>query len=57
MFSKKLKELIEKKEAIITDLSVKKKKNSVARQSEETRRKKELIAWYNSEFIRDFMTE
>ena len=57
MFSKKLKELVEKKEAIITDLSVKKKKNSVARQSEETRRKKELIAWYNSEFIRDFMTE
>jgi len=56
MFSTELKELIEKKEAIINDLSVKEEKNSGAKKAEITRRIKELKAWYSSELNIDFTT-
>ena len=49
--------LIEKKEAIINDISVKEEKNSVAKKTETTRRIKELKAWYSSKFNIDFMTK
>ena len=57
MFSTELKELIEKKEAIINDLSVKEEKNSGAKKAEITRRIKELKAWYSSELNIDFTTK
>ena len=57
MFSTELKELIEKKEAIIIDFSVKEEKNSVAKNIETTRRIKELKAWYSSEFNIDYPTK
>ena len=57
MFSTELKELIEKKAAIINDFYVKEKKNSGAKKAERTRRIKELKAWYNSELNIAFTTE
>ena len=57
MFSTELKELIEKKEAIINDLSVKEEKNSGAKKAKITRRIKELKAWYSSELNIDFTTK